>query len=92
MLLYLLADNAVGSVKKRFLSEIEIMKKLSKGHNPHVVAMKGCVTTQEPLCLITELVEFGDLLSYLRNIKNVCSKIRHARHESNTLVLVFIST
>ncbi len=52
-----------------------MMKKVSEGHNPHVVAMLGCVTTQEPLCLLTELVQFGDLLSYFRsNRKIVCNK------------------
>ena len=56
-----------GSERQDFLSEIEMMKKVSEGHNPHVVAMLGCVTTQEPLCLLTEFVQFGDLLSYLRS-------------------------
>ena len=42
------------------------MKKVAEGQNPHVVGLVGCVTTQEPLCLITEFVEYGDLLSYLR--------------------------
>lgn len=28
--------------------------------------MVGCVTLQEPLCLIIEFVKYGDLLSYLR--------------------------
>lgn len=42
------------------------MKKIAQGNNPHVVNMIGCVTLQEPLCLITEFVKYGDLLSYLR--------------------------
>ncbi len=50
-----------------------MMKKVSEGYNPHVVAMLGCVTTQEPLCLVTEFVEYGDLLSYLRSSRNVVS-------------------
>jgi len=42
------------------------MKKVSKhGHN-NVLAMLGCVSTQEPLCLITELISCGDLHSYLK--------------------------
>ena len=43
-----------------------MMKKVAEGQNPHVVGLLGCVTTQEPLCLITEFVKFGDLLSYLK--------------------------
>ena len=52
--------------KKDFISEIEMMKKVAEGQNPHVVGLLGCVTIQEPLCLITEFVKFGDLLSYLK--------------------------
>ena len=47
------------------------MKKVSEGHNPHVVAMLGCVASQEPLCLVTELVDYGDLLSYLRSSRQM---------------------
>ena len=43
-----------------------MMKKVAEGQNPHVVCLVGCVTIQEPLCLITEFVKYGDLLSYLR--------------------------
>ena len=42
------------------------MKKIAEGNNPHVVNMLGAVTIQEPLCIITEFVEYGDLLKYLR--------------------------
>ena len=48
-----------------------MMKKVSKGHNPHVVAMLGCVTTQEPLYLVTEFVKYGDLHSYLLSNRKV---------------------
>ncbi len=61
-----LTDTARGSERQDFLSEIELMKKVSEGHSPHVVGMLGCVTLQEPLCLVTEFVKYGDLLSYLR--------------------------
>ena len=58
--------SAKGSERQDFLSEIEMMKKVAEGQNPHVVGLLGCVTIQEPLCLITEFVKYGDLLSYLR--------------------------
>ena len=64
-------EYAIGSERQDFVSEIEMMKKVSEGHNPHVVSMLGCVTTQEPLCLLIEFVKFGDLLSYLRSNRNV---------------------
>ena len=52
--------------KSDFLAEIDMMKKIAEGYNTHIVNMVGCVTLQEPLCLITEFVPYGDLLSYLK--------------------------
>ena len=51
--------------RRDFLNEIDMMKKIAKGNNPHVVRLIGYVTTREPLCLITDLLKYGDLLSYL---------------------------
>ena len=55
-----------GNKRRDFLAEIDMMKKIAEGYNPHIVNMVGCVTLQEPLCLITEFVPYGDLLSYLK--------------------------
>ena len=46
-----------------------MMKKVAKGNNSHVVSLIGCVTVEEPLCLVIEFLEYGDLLSYLHIIK-----------------------
>ena len=51
-----------------------MMKKIAEGNNPHVVNMIGCVTLQEPLCLVTEFVKYGDLLSYLRTTRKQVSR------------------
>ena len=48
-----------------------MMKKVAEGQNPHVVAMVGCVTVQEPLSLITEYVVYGNLLYYLRTSRKM---------------------
>ena len=66
-------DSAKGSERRDFLSEIDTMKKVTEGHSPHVVGMLGCVTLQEPLCLVTEFVKYGDLLSYLRSSRKIVS-------------------
>ena len=64
--------SADGSERVDFLKEIDIMKRISERTSPHVVNMIGCVTAQEPLCLVIEYIEHGDLLTYLRlNRKNV---------------------
>ena len=47
------------------------MKTIAEGGNPHVVSLIGCVTEKEPLCLITEYLPYGDLLSYLHSIRKV---------------------
>ena len=62
----LITENASNQDRNDFLKEIELMKKIAEGNNPHVVNMIGAVTLQEPMCVVTEFVEYGDLLSYLR--------------------------
>ena len=47
------------------------MKKVAQGNNPHVITFIGCATLQEPLCLITEFVKYGDLLSYLETMRKL---------------------
>ena len=67
----LFEDTTKGSERRDFITEIDMMKKVSENHNPHVVSMLGCVATQEPVCLVTEFVDFGDLLSYLRSSRQM---------------------
>ena len=81
MMLYPCTASASGNERTDFISEIEMMKRIAQGNNPHVVNMIGCVTIQEPLCLITEFVKYGDLQSYLRtNRKMVSSSIKLTMH------------
>ena len=66
-------ETASNKERKDFWVEIDMMKKISEGYCNNIVNMVGCVTLQEPLCLITEFVPHGDLLDYLRNQrKKVC--------------------
>ena len=71
------AETASNKERKDFWTEIDMMKKISEGYCNHIVNMVGCVTLQEPLCLITEFVPHGDLLEYLRSQ-------RKKVHESGT--------
>ena len=73
MFLFVVA-HASGTEKSDFLKEIDLMKKIAKGNNPHIVNMVGCVTLQEPLVLITEFVEYGDLHSYLASCRKQVSR------------------
>ena len=54
------------------------MKMVAEGNNPHVVNMIGCVTLQEPVCLVTEFVIYGDLLTYLTTIRRLVSSYPHS--------------
>lgn len=74
--------SANGGEKTDFLHEIDTMKKIAEGNNPHVVNLIGCVTIQEPLCLITEFVKHGDLLSYLQTIRKLVRNICAHNHSS----------
>ena len=67
--LILLTEGASGSEKLDFINEIELMKKIANCNNSHVVNMVGCITIQEPLCLITEFVKHGDLHTFLRTCR-----------------------
>ncbi len=58
--------SATGNEKTDFLKEIEIMKRICEGNSPNIVSMVGCVTAQEPLCLVTEFIRHGDLFTYLQ--------------------------
>ncbi len=75
----IIIDTASRKERKDFLDEIETMKKISNSFNPNIVNMVGCVTLQEPLCLITEFVPHGDLLGYIRKQRKKVQTI-HRSH------------
>ena len=58
--------------KSNFLKEIEMMKSVSKVENElskFVVNMLGCVIAKEPMILVLEYMEYGNLLDYLRSTR-----------------------
>ena len=68
-----------GEERKLFLDEINVMKRISDGSNPHVLKMLGCVTTTLPIMLIMQFVPHGSLKEYLRamksNVDSVTNKV-----------------
>ena len=69
------------------------MKKVSASENEFsqfVVNMVGCVTVREPFLLVLEYVKHGDLLKYLRAMKNKVrdSKLQDAQFRFNFLFFV----
>ena len=56
-------------MKERFLDEVKLH--LQIGNHPNILSVLGCVTVDEPFCMVTEFMEFGDLLSFLRKCNTV---------------------
>ena len=54
-----------------FLQEIDLMKNIGKHEN--VIQMYGCCTTCRPICLVLEYAPGGNLLNYLRSLKQKVS-------------------
>ncbi|XP_048733843.2 uncharacterized protein LOC125649973 isoform X2 [Ostrea edulis] len=63
----LIQEEASETKKEEFLREIRLMKGI--GYHNNVISMLGCCTLHDPICLIVEHATHGDLLSYLRNIR-----------------------
>ncbi|XP_028969176.1 tyrosine-protein kinase transmembrane receptor Ror-like [Galendromus occidentalis] len=57
-----LKENATAKVQHDFQREAELMADL---HHPNIVCLVGVVTRQEPMCLLFEYMEHGDLHEYL---------------------------
>ena len=68
-LTFTLTVGVSGSEKNDFFKEIELMKKIASYKNAHVVNLVGCITVQEPLCLVTEFAEHGDLQTFLKTCR-----------------------
>ena len=64
----IIADNSSAEEKEVFMDEIQVMKRVSDGNNPHVLKMLGCVTTTNPMMLVLQFVPHGNLKAYLRAI------------------------
>ena len=63
---FAISGNSSSSERKLFMDEINVMKKVSNGNNPHVLKMIGCVTTTLPTMLVMQFVPHGCLKDYLR--------------------------
>ena len=61
------SDTSSKECVETFLTEIDIMKRVSRGSNAHVVKMVGCITMSVPLALVLEFVSQGNLQEYLRS-------------------------
>uniref|UniRef100_A0A1B6MGG3 Protein kinase domain-containing protein n=1 Tax=Graphocephala atropunctata TaxID=36148 RepID=A0A1B6MGG3_9HEMI len=59
---------SAGAVEKEeLLEEISMLKKV--GQHPNIVSLLACCTLNSDLCMVMEFVPCGDLLKYLRNLR-----------------------
>jgi serine/threonine protein kinase len=74
---------------EQFKAEIDLLKTASKGDNPHVIKMVGCVSRTLPLSIIMEYAPGGSLLQCLRNARlQLCNEFKagpniHSSSESS---------
>ena len=68
------------------MNEIEVMKTVSDGINPHVLQMIGCVTTTYPMMLLMQFVPHGNLKDYLRAKREV-AEVRNAELSYCTVIV-----
>ena len=62
---------------EQFKAEIDLLKTASKGDNPHVIKMVGCVSRTLPLSIIMEYAPGGSLLQCLRNARlQLCNEFK----------------
>ena len=60
--------HAQSTEEEEFAKEIEITKSI--GNHSNIVNMLACVTQQKPLCAIVEYMNQGDLVHYLRKMRD----------------------
>lgn len=69
--------------RQQFIQEIEMM--IMAGNHPHLVSLIGyCIKPNNPICILLEYMEGGDLLSYLHNQRNQQNK-KIISHDQNIL-------
>ena len=83
-------ETADGKERDDFLKEIETMKMVSETDSElkrFVVNMLGCCRLEEPILLVVEFVQYGDLLNYIRSMKK---RTMVCRHLCNTEIVSYI--
>ena len=85
-------ETANGKERDDFLKEIETMKMVSETDNElkrFVVNMMGCCRLEEPILLVVEFMQNGDLLNYIRSMKKrtmVCRHLCNAMYRNSKIL------
>ncbi|KAH3853468.1 hypothetical protein DPMN_095992 [Dreissena polymorpha] len=73
----IIQENSEEKYIQDFLNEIQMMKDI--GYHRNIVSLLGCCTLRQPYCLVVEHLPNGDLLAYLRKLRQEIKQ-----HESIT--------
>ncbi|XP_031565841.1 fibroblast growth factor receptor 4-like isoform X2 [Actinia tenebrosa] len=65
-------ENDSDTARKDLLAELDLLKLIDP--HPNVVGLLGCCTRGDPLMLIVEFCEYGDMQSYLRHCRGIEDK------------------
>ncbi|XP_046866526.1 fibroblast growth factor receptor 3 [Drosophila willistoni] len=84
-----LKPNPTADEVAEFLAEIEMLKGVGTHHN--VVCFLGCCTIKAPYLMIMEYVGRGNLLSYLRTVRQEANKFRNRNANYTTCRPIQIS-
>ena len=66
-MIFNISHTTEGAAQDEFLDfkeEITLMKSI--GYHKNIVNMIGCSTIKQPLCLLVEFMQYGDLLNFMR--------------------------
>ena len=66
---FLITENSSASQEGRFLDAIKL--NLELGSHPNISSIIGCVTIEEPYCIITEFVKYRNLFTFLQKCRQV---------------------
>lgn len=64
--IYTVEQHQSSAVRQAFLAEAEVMKKVGREGNEHVVQLYGVVLARAPFHIVTELMDLGNVRDFLR--------------------------
>ena len=82
----ILPDSRTEKDMQDFYNEVAIMKRVSRGGNPHVITMVGYIPWEYPPAIVMEFAPLSTLLKFLMKVKDDVSVV----HITQVLVVCSI--
>ena len=71
----ILPDSLTEEDMQAFYNEVAIMKRVSRGGNPHVITMVGYIPREYPPAIVMEFAPLSTLLKFLMKVKDDVSVV-----------------